>query len=119
MIHSTDVLSFTPHVGRKCWVDMPHMTGAFPGDVMLAQVVEGHRPARDGMAWVRQLPTPALPFPGEEGGWVSERADMGQKGSAETPALRKRKSRGAPLSPCQHACIPCLVLSQLRKKEKG
>ena len=72
MIHATDALSFTAHVGRKCWVDMPHMAGAFPGDVMLAQVVEGHRPAREGMAWVRQLPTPALPFPGEEGGWVSE-----------------------------------------------
>ena len=24
------------------------------------------------MAWVRQLATPAQPFPGEEGGWVSE-----------------------------------------------
>ena len=32
MIHATDALSFTAHVGRKCWVDMPHMAGAFPGE---------------------------------------------------------------------------------------
>lgn len=72
MIHATDALSFTPYVGRKCWVDMPHMPGQFPGDVMLAVVVEGHREPQEGMAFVRQLATPAMPFPGEEGGWVSE-----------------------------------------------
>ena len=41
---------------------------------MLAQVVEGHRPAREGMALGPSTadPCPAR-FPGEEGGWVSER----------------------------------------------
>ena len=66
-----DALTFTPWVGRKCWVDMPQRM-QFAGDVMYAQVVEGFRPAREGMAWVRQLATPAMPNPGEDGGWVSE-----------------------------------------------
>ena len=61
--------------GRKVWVDMPHMAGQFPGDVMRAELIDDsfmHRPAQPGMAWVRQLPTPAMPFAGAEGGWVSE-----------------------------------------------
>lgn len=72
MIHVTDELAFTPYVGRKCWVDMPHMPGQFPGDVMYAEVVEGHRAPQEGMTWVRALPTPAMPYVGEEGGWVTE-----------------------------------------------
>lgn len=61
--------------GRKVWVDMPHMADAFAGGVMRAELIDDsdmHRPAREGMAWVRQLATPAMPFPGEQGGWVSE-----------------------------------------------
>ena len=58
--------------GMKVWVDMPHMVGHFPGDVMWAEVVEGHRQPQAGQVWVRQLPTPAQPYAGEEGGWVSE-----------------------------------------------
>ena len=61
--------------GRLCWVDMPHMADAFPGAVMRAELIddaEMHRPARHGFAWVRQVATPAQPYPGEEGGWVSE-----------------------------------------------
>ena len=72
MFHATDALSFTAHVGRKCWVDMPHMAGAFPGDVMLAQVVEGSPTRPRGHGLGPSVPTPAMPFPGEEGGWVSE-----------------------------------------------
>jgi hypothetical protein len=59
-------------VGQKAWIDMPHMAEWFPGGVMWAEVVEGYRDPQPGMIWVRQLSTPALPFPGEEGGWVSE-----------------------------------------------
>ena len=59
-------------VGQTVWVDMPHMPGAFAGDVMLAEVVEGHRDPQDGTVFVRQLATPAMPFPGNDGGWVSE-----------------------------------------------
>ncbi len=59
-------------VGLHCWVDMLHMRGMFPGDVMYAEVVEGHRKPQEGMCWVKQLPTPAMPYAGEEGGWVSE-----------------------------------------------
>ena len=61
--------------GRLCWVDMPHMADAFPGAVMRAELIddaEMYRPARHGFAWVRQVATPAQPYPGEEGGWVSE-----------------------------------------------
>ena len=61
--------------GRKVWVDMPHMADQYPGGVMRAELIDDSdmsRPAREGMAWVRQLATPAQPFPGEEGGWVSE-----------------------------------------------
>ena len=58
--------------GMKVWVDMPHMPGHFPGDVMYAEVVKGHRTAEAGQVWVRNLPTPAQPYAGEEGGWVSE-----------------------------------------------
>lgn len=61
--------------GRKVWVDMPHMADYFPGAVMRAELIDDRymdRDARPGMAWVRQLATPALPNPGEGGGWVSE-----------------------------------------------
>ena len=61
--------------GRKVWVDMPHMADYFPGAVMRAELIDDrymHRDARPGMAWVRQLATPALPNPGDDGGWVSE-----------------------------------------------
>jgi hypothetical protein len=57
--------------GQKCWVDMPkHME--FAGDVMWAEVIEGHRDPQEGHIFVRQLATPAMPNPGEQGGWVSE-----------------------------------------------
>jgi hypothetical protein len=39
---------------------------------MWAEVVEGHRQPQPGQVWVRQLPTPAQPYVGEGGGWVSE-----------------------------------------------
>jgi hypothetical protein len=58
----------------KVWVEMPKRM-EFAGDVMWAELIEDaemHRPAREGMAWVRQLPTPAMPYAGEEGGWVTE-----------------------------------------------
>ena len=61
--------------GRKVWVDMPHMADHFPGGVMRAELIDDQdmdRPAQPGMAWVRQIPTPAQPYAGEEGGWVSE-----------------------------------------------
>ena len=57
--------------GQKCWVDMPKRM-EFAGDVMYAEVIEGHREPQEGHIFVRQLATPAMPFPGEEGGWVSE-----------------------------------------------
>jgi hypothetical protein len=72
MVQTLDQMGETLAIGQKVWVDMPHMTGQFPGDVMFAEVVEGHRQPQPGMVWVRQLPTAAMPFPGEEGGWVSE-----------------------------------------------
>ena len=56
--------------GMKVWVDMPHMPGFFPGDVMLAQVIEGHRKAQKGEVWVQQLPTPGCPIEGDA--WISE-----------------------------------------------
>lgn len=59
---------------HKVWVDMPKNM-EFAGDVMRAELIsdaEMMRPAREGMAWVRQLATPAMPYAGEEGGWVSE-----------------------------------------------
>ena len=56
--------------GMKVWVDMPHMPQFFPGDVMYAEVVKGHRTAQAGQVWVKQLPTAACPVPGEA--WVSE-----------------------------------------------
>jgi alkylation response protein AidB-like acyl-CoA dehydrogenase len=59
-------------IGQKVWVDMPHMADWFPGAVMYAEVIKGHREPQAGMVFVRQLPTTALPNPGEEGGWVSE-----------------------------------------------
>jgi hypothetical protein len=59
-------------IGQRVWVDMPHMADWFPGAVMFAEVIEGHREPQAGMVFVRQLPTAAMPYPGEEGGWVSE-----------------------------------------------
>ena len=59
--------------GRKVWVDMPHMADHFPGGVMRAELIDDQdmdRPARHGMAWVRQVSTPAQPVVGEA--WVSE-----------------------------------------------
>lgn len=59
---------------HKVWVDMPKDM-EFVGDVMWAELIDDaqmHRPAQEGMAWVRQLPTPAMPNAGEDGGWVSE-----------------------------------------------
>jgi hypothetical protein len=58
--------------GMVVWVDTPHMPGHFAGDVMKAEVVKGYREPQAGMIWVRTLPTPANPYPGEGGGWVSE-----------------------------------------------
>lgn len=66
--------------GRKVWVDMPHMADQFPGGVMRAELIDDadmDRPAREGMAWVRQLSTPAQPVCGDRGSdpayaWVSE-----------------------------------------------
>lgn len=72
MLQLLDQMGETLSVGQKVWVDMPHMAGEFPGDVMFAEVVEGHRQPQPGMIWVRQLSTAAMPFAGEEGGWVSE-----------------------------------------------
>ena len=59
--------------GRKVWVEMVNDREGFPGGVMRAELVEDaemHRPARHGMAWVRQISTPAQPVVGEA--WVSE-----------------------------------------------
>lgn len=58
--------------GMKVWVDMPHMPEWFPGDVMYAEVIEGHREPQPGQVWVRQLPTAALPLPKGMAAWVSE-----------------------------------------------
>jgi hypothetical protein len=55
--------------GMKVWVDMPHMSGVFPGDVMLALVIENQGQAEAGEIWVRQLPTPRCPIVGET--WIS------------------------------------------------
>ena len=58
---------------QQVWVEMPHMADEFPGAVMLAELVnpaEMHRDAQPGMAWVRQVATPALPIVGTA--WVSE-----------------------------------------------
>ena len=56
--------------GMKVWVDMPHMPEFFPGDVMYAEVIEGHREAQQGQVWVRQIATAGCPIVGES--WVSE-----------------------------------------------
>ena len=61
--------------GRKVWVEMVNDREGFPGGVMYAELIDDqdmYRPAQPGMAWVRQIPTPAQPYAGEEGGWVSE-----------------------------------------------
>jgi hypothetical protein len=72
MVQLLDQMGEALQAGQKVWVDMPHMADWFPGAVMWAEVIEGHRQPQPGMVWVRQLATPALPNPGEEGGWVSE-----------------------------------------------
>ena len=72
MVQLFDQIGETLHIGQQVWVDMPHMADWFPGAVMLAEVIKGHREPQAGMVFVRQLPTAALPNPGEEGGWVSE-----------------------------------------------
>ena len=72
MVQLFDQMGEALQSGQKVWVDMPHMADWFPGAVMRAEVISGYRQAQPGMVWVRQLPTPALPNPGEEGGWVSE-----------------------------------------------
>ena len=72
MVQIFDQMGETLSIGQKVWVDMPHMPSWFPGAVMWAEVIKGHREPQPGMVWVRQLHTAALPDPGEEGGWVSE-----------------------------------------------
>lgn len=72
MLQALDQMGETLAIGQKVWVDMPHMPSWFPGAVMWAEVIEGYREPQPGMVWVRQLPTAAVPNPGEEGGWVSE-----------------------------------------------
>ncbi len=69
-MESLNGVELTP--GMKVWVDMPHMPEWFPGDVMYAEVVEGHREPQVGYVWVRQLATPALPLPKGMAAWVSE-----------------------------------------------
>ena len=59
--------------GRKVWVEMINDREGFPGGVMYAELIDDqdmYRPARHGMAWVRQVSTPAQPVVGEA--WVSE-----------------------------------------------
>ena len=73
--HTEEFTSPSGISGRKVWVEMPHMADCFPGGVMFAELIddsEMYRPAQPGHAWVRQLATPAKPYPGEDGGWVSE-----------------------------------------------
>ena len=56
--------------GMKVWVDMPHMPGVFPGDVMKALVIENQDQTDVGEIWVRQLPTPGCPIADEA--WISK-----------------------------------------------
>jgi len=56
--------------GMKVWVDMPHIPGVFPGDVMKALVIEDQGQTEAGEVWVKQLPTPKCPIVGEA--WISK-----------------------------------------------
>lgn len=57
-------------VGRKVWAEgASHL---FKEGSFKAEVIEGHRLPQPGMVWLRQIPTPAQPYVGEEGGWVTE-----------------------------------------------
>lgn len=57
-------------VGKKVWAESAHHL--FKEGSFKAEVIEGHRLPQPGMVWLRQLPTPAQPYVGEEGGWVTE-----------------------------------------------
>lgn len=57
-------------LGQKVWAE--NAGHLFIQGSFRAEVIEAHRPAQPGMVWLRQLPTVAQPYVGEEGGWVTE-----------------------------------------------
>lgn len=57
-------------VGQKVWAENAYHL--FTEGSFRAEVIEGHRAPQPGMIWLRQLPTVAQPYVGEEGGWVTE-----------------------------------------------
>jgi len=57
-------------VGQKVWAE--NASHLFVQGSFRAEVIEGHRAPQPGMVWLRQLPTVAQPYVGEEGGWVTE-----------------------------------------------
>jgi len=57
-------------IGQQVWAE--NAMHLFPQGSFRAEVIEGHRPAQVVMVWLRQLPTAAQPYVGEEGGWVTE-----------------------------------------------
>jgi hypothetical protein len=57
-------------VGRRVWAE--NAFNLFTEGCFRAEVIDGHRPPQSGMVWLRQLPTAAHPYVGEEGGWVTE-----------------------------------------------
>jgi hypothetical protein len=57
-------------IGQKVWAE--NAAHLFAEGSFRAEVIQGHRNAQAGMVWLRQLPTPAQPYVGEGGGWVTE-----------------------------------------------
>lgn len=57
-------------VGQKVWAE--NASHLFAEGSFRAEVIKGHRAPQPGMIWLRQLPTVAQPYVGEEGGWVTE-----------------------------------------------
>jgi len=57
-------------IGQKVWAE--NAAHLFAEGSFRAEVIQGHRNAQPGMVWLRQLPTVAQPYVGEEGGWVTE-----------------------------------------------
>ncbi len=57
-------------LGQQVWAE--NAGHLFTQGSFRAEVIKGHRPAQSGMVWLRQLPTVAQPYVGEEGGWVTE-----------------------------------------------
>jgi len=69
-IQMLDQLTALLMVGQKVWAE--NASHLFVQGSFRAEVIEGHRAPQPGMVWLRQLPTVAQPYVGEEGGWVTE-----------------------------------------------